>query len=97
MTSRWQAVLFDRDDTLCITNPGVYTQAGHWAAERYGLNPQDTARRMIAHWQAEAPHWHAIRTPDEEAAYWAAYARGLAGQLGLTQAQGEAFLSEYPY
>lgn len=97
MTSRWQAVLFDRDDTLCTTDPGVYTQAGHWAAERFGLDPKDTARRMIAHWQAEAPHWHAIRTPDEEAAYWAAYARGLAGQLGLTHAEGEAFLSEYPY
>lgn len=83
MTSRWQAVLFDRDDTLCTTDPGVYTQAGHWAAERFGLDPKDTARHMITHWQAEAPHWHAIRTPDEEAAYWATYAR--------------AFLSEYPY
>ncbi|WP_161882112.1 HAD family hydrolase [Deinococcus alpinitundrae] len=92
-----QAVLFDRDDTLSVMDAGKYPLAAAWAQREYGVDEKKVLRVMQQHWQRAFGEWWDLRTLDDERAFWAEYARGLAADLSLSEAQGEAFLTQFPY
>lgn len=92
-----KAVLFDRDDTLSLTNRDVYRQAAAWVARRYGLDPKVAANAMIAQWTETANAWQHLRTLEDEARFWRDYAEKLAARLGVPTEHAEDLLSEWPY
>lgn len=92
-----KAVLFDRDDTLSFTDQGVYVQAARWLQERYGLDPREAARHLLAQWEGVEGKWQHLRTLEDEAAFWQEYGAELAGRLGLTAADGSAIMRAWPY
>ena len=57
-----RAVLFDRDDTLTVTDPGVYRAAGEWIAGRYGVEAREAGRGLAAHWQQHSDRWWGLRS-----------------------------------
>ncbi len=92
-----RAVLFDRDDTLSVTDPSVYGQAGAWASEQYGLEPQVVTGVMLRHWHEAFGGWWALRTLEDERAFWQSYGHGIARSLKLSNVQGEALVAQFPY
>lgn len=91
------AVLFDRDDTLSLTDAGVYQQAAGWLHERHGLEPREAARAMLAQWQSVEERWRELRSLEDEEAFWAQYAGELTARLGLSPSEGAELLREWPY
>lgn len=96
-TSPLRAVLFDRDDTLARTDPGVYREAAAWAASRFGLDAREAGRRMAEGWAAQAEAWWHLRSDEDEAAFWDTYRRDLGGVLGLSGEQARELMAAYPY
>ena len=92
-----RAVLFDRDDTLSLTDAGVYRLAAQWAAERYGLDPREAARAMQAQWASVEGRWQHLRSLEDEEAFWEVYGTELAGRLGLGPEEGRPLVEAYPY
>ncbi len=92
-----RAVLFDRDDTLSLTDVGVYQQAARWAAERYGLDPREAGKAMQAQWASVEGRWEHLRTLEDEEAFWEAYGVELAQRMGLDPAEGRPLVEAYPY
>lgn len=92
-----RAVLFDRDDTLSLNDAGVYRQAALWLHERQGLDPRAALGAMQAQWTSVVGKWEHLRTLDDEAAFWDAYARELAGRLGAPGEVGLDIVREWPY
>ncbi|GMA16557.1 HAD family phosphatase [Deinococcus metallilatus] len=97
MNSHLQAVLFDRDDTLALTDLGTSREAARWAAERFGLAAAEVGRVLAAQWQDWASAWWDLRTADEEEAFWTQYGEELAARLGLDRAQALALVAAFPY
>lgn len=92
-----RGVLFDRDDTLARTDPGVYREAALWAADRFGLDARETGRRMAAQWTAQAEAWWHLRSDEDEVAFWEGYRAELGRELGLTDDQARDLMAAYPY
>lgn len=95
--STLRAVLFDRDDTIAYTDPGVYREAALWAAQTFGLDPREVGAGMQAQWQARAFSWWHLRTQAQEDAFWDEYSLELAGRLNLTPTQAAQLSARYPY
>ncbi|ABF45411.1 HAD-superfamily hydrolase subfamily IA, variant 3 [Deinococcus geothermalis DSM 11300] len=94
---RIQAVLFDRDDTLALTDPEVYHAAARWIAEHFGLDARRAGEALRAQWQERAFSWWDLRTLEEEDAFWRQYGEELAGRLGLDPVHAAELLTAYPY
>lgn len=92
-----KAVLFDRDDTLVTTDPGVYREAAVWASRQFGLDARTVGTRMAQLWQERGMNWWHLRTHDDEAAFWAEYGAELAARLGLEAGHAQALMDAYPY
>ncbi|MBB5232927.1 HAD family hydrolase [Deinococcus budaensis] len=92
-----QAVLFDRDDTLTRTDHAVYREAALWTAREFGLDAGRVERALAAQWAEQAGAWWDLRTEEDEAAFWTAYAGALAGRLGLDMAHTPALMAAFPY
>lgn len=92
-----RAVLFDRDDTLARTDPGVYREAALWAASRFGLDAREAGRRMAEGWAAHAEAWWHLRSDEDEVAFWETYRADLGRALGLTDGQARDLMTAYPY
>lgn len=92
-----QAVLFDRDDTLSHTDPGVFQQHAAWAAERYGLDAQEAAQAMLAQWASVQERWWLLRSMEDEERFWEEYGAELAARLGLPESEGRPLVEAYPY
>lgn len=92
-----RAVLFDRDDTIAYTDPGVYREAALWAAQTFGLDPREVGAGMQAQWQERAFSWWHLRTQAQEDAFWDKYSLELAGRLNLTPTQAAHLSARYPY
>ncbi len=90
-------MLFDRDDTLVTTDPGVYREAASWASQQFGLDAQTVGTRMAQLWQERGMNWWHLRTHDDEAAFWADYGAELAARLGLEAGHAQALMDAYPY
>ncbi|GAA5437358.1 phosphatase Rv3376 [Deinococcus aquaticus] len=92
-----RAVLFDRDDTIAYTDPGVYREAALWAAQAFGLDPREVGAGMQAQWQERAFTWWHLRTQADEDTFWNDYSAELAARLGLTDTQAQQLSARYPY
>jgi len=92
-----KAVLFDRDDTLSLTDRSVYRRAALWVQERFGIPAADAAAHMLAQWAGVEGRWEHLRTLDDEERFWRAYAAELADRLGLGVEAGEELVREWPY
>jgi putative hydrolase of the HAD superfamily len=95
--STLRAVLFDRDDTIAYTDPGVYREAALWAAQTFGLDPHEVGAGMQTQWQARAFSWWHLRTQAQEDAFWDEYSLELARRLNLTPTQAAQLSARYPY
>lgn len=92
-----KAVLFDRDDTLSLTDHEVYRQAAEWLHQQHGVDPREAARQMMAQWASVSGRWELLRTLEEEEAFWQAYAAELAARLHLPEQVGREIVREWPY
>jgi putative hydrolase of the HAD superfamily len=92
-----QAVLFDRDDTLSVTDPSVYGDAAAWVAGEYRLEAPDVQRTMLRQWHEAFGHWWDLRSLDDERAFWRSYGHELGRALKLGDAAGEAIVAQFPY
>lgn len=92
-----RAVLFDRDDTLTVTDPGVYRAAGEWIAGRYGVEAREAGRGLAAHWQQHSDRWWGLRSEADEDAFWDEYGHGLTERLGLPTEAAPELLGAFPY
>lgn len=92
-----RAVLFDRDDTLTYTDHAVYREAALWTANEFGLDAAQVEGMLATQWAEGAEAWQDLRTGEEEAAFWTAYAEALAGRLGLDAAQTPALMAAFAY
>jgi len=100
--ARVRGVLFDRDDTIAFTDPGVYREAAAWAAGHYGLDPRAVGQALQAQWaaQEDPAHvggWWGLRSPQDEDAYWQTYGRQLAARFGVPETEIGAMLEHWPY
>lgn len=91
------AILFDRDNTLSFTNVQVYREAAAWLAKIYQIDPENTLKTMVNHWNNSAHHWKHIQTLEQEEAFWHDYALQLAEKLSLPAEAAALLLKEYPY
>ena len=92
-----KAVLFDRDDTLSVTDPSVYADAAAWVAAEYKLDAPAVHRAMLRQWHEAFGHWWDLRTLDDERAFWRRYGHALGLALSLGDAAGEAIVAQFPY
>lgn len=92
-----KAVLFDRDDTLSLTDQQRYLQAAEWLRERHGVDPRDAARQMLAQWASASGRWEVLRTVEQEEAFWQLYGAELAARLQLPEQAGHEMMREWPY
>ncbi|UBV43793.1 HAD family phosphatase [Deinococcus taeanensis] len=92
-----RAVLFDRDDTIAFTDPGVYRDAALWGQATFGLDPHTFGAALHEQWQRRALSWWHLRTPADEDAFWQDYGVELANQLNLNAAQTQALMNRWPY
>ena len=92
-----RAVLFDRDDTIVLTDPGVYREAALWAAGRFGLAAAQVGQTLQAQWTENMARWWHLRTLDDEAAFWTGYGEELARRLGLPASAAIEWMETYPY
>ncbi|MVN88699.1 HAD-IA family hydrolase [Deinococcus sp. HMF7620] len=92
-----RAVLFDRDDTIAYTDPGVYREAAAWLAQTFGLETGAALSALRDQWAARALTWWHLRTDEDEAAFWAEYGTELTGRLGLPAEAAAQLMTAYPY
>lgn len=92
-----RALLLDRDDTISVDEPAVYSQAAQWFAQEYGQDKAAVLKAMQQHWQENFGSWWNLRTIDDERRFWAEYGEGLAARLGLGAEVGAALVEKYPY
>lgn len=92
-----RAVLFDRDDTIAFTDPGVYREAARWGQETFGIDARTFGGALREQWDRRAMDWWDLRTPEQEDAFWHGYGQELAGTLGLTDAQMTQLMDRWPY
>ena len=97
MTQRIKAVLFDRDDTLSVTDPSVYKDAAAWVAAEYGLEAGAVHGAMLRQWREAFGNWWALRTLEGEREFWRRYGHALGRALGLGDAAGEVIVAQFPY
>ncbi|ADV67502.1 HAD family hydrolase [Deinococcus maricopensis] len=90
-----QAVLFDRDNTIAFTDPQVYREVAAYAHATYGVDPRAALEALSSEWQASENAWWDLRSHEDEAAFWTAYAGRLAGRMGTPDVT--ALLERYPY
>jgi putative hydrolase of the HAD superfamily len=100
--SQIRGVLFDRDETIAYTDPGVYRQAAAWAAGHFGLDVKTVGQALQAQWAAQEDPaqqggWWGLRTAADEDAYWERYGHELAARMGVPAGQIGVMLSEWPY
>ena len=101
-TSTIRGVLFDRDETIAYTDPGVYHEAAQWAAQHFGLDVHAVRQALTAQWAAQEDPaqiggWWSLRTEADEAVYWQRYGHELAARLGVPEGDIGVMLSEWPY
>ncbi|GGR83907.1 HAD family hydrolase [Deinococcus sedimenti] len=92
-----RAVLFDRDDTIAFTDPGVYREAALWGQETFGIDARTFGGALREQWNRRALDWWDLRTQAQEDAFWQAYGDELAGILNLTQEQTAQLMARWPY
>lgn len=92
-----RAVLFDRDDTIAFTDPGVYREAALWGHATFGLDARTFGAALRDQWNRRALDWWDLRTQAQEDAFWQAYGQELAGILGLTDEQTAQLMARWPY
>lgn len=92
-----KAVLFDRDDTLAVTDPAVYREAAQWLAGRFGLDPRQAGQTLAGLWQERMNDWWDLRSHEDETQFWEAYGGELTGRLGLPPAAAAEVTGAYPY
>lgn len=92
-----RAVLFDRDDTIAYTDPGVYREAALWAAGCFGLDAAQVGQTLQQQWTENMACWWHLRTLDDEAAFWTGYGEELARRLGLPVSAAAEWMETYPY
>ncbi|MBB6096745.1 putative hydrolase of the HAD superfamily [Deinobacterium chartae] len=93
-----QAVLFDRDDTLSLTDQDVYRQAAEWLVQRHpNLDIKTALKAMQVQWASTEGRWQLLRTLEDEAAFWDEYYVELAERLGLEPHHGAAVIEAWPY
>ena len=92
-----RAILFDRDDTLSLTEQGMYMEAALWTQERFGLEPKITLSAMREQWASVEGKWQHLRTLEEEHQFWKEYALELGKGLNLTGEQALELVTEWPY
>lgn len=97
-----RGVLFDRDETIAYTDPGVYREAAQWAAQHFGLDVKAAGQALRAQWAAQEDPaqvggWWSLRTEADETAYWQRYGHELAARLGVPESEIGVMLSEWPY
>ena len=97
-----RGVLFDRDETIAYTDPGVYREAAQWAAQHFGLDVHAVGQALAAQWAAQEDPaqvggWWSLRTEADEAVYWQRYGHELAARLGVPEGDIGVLLSEWPY
>ena len=92
-----RAVLFDRDDTIAFTDPGVYREAALWGQATFGLDARTFGEALREQWNRRALDWWDLRTQAQEDDFWQAYAAELAGILGLTDDQAAQLMARWPY
>ena len=100
--ARVRGVLFDRDETIAFTDPGVYREAATWAAGHYGLDPRAVGQALQAQWAAQEDPaqvggWWGLRTETDEAAYWQTYGQQLAERFGVPESEIGAMMDHWPY
>ena len=82
-----KAVLFDRDDTLAVTDPAVYREAAQWLAGRFGLDPRHAGQTLAGLWQERMNDWWDLRSLEQEEQFWETYGGDLTARLGLDLAE----------
>ncbi|WP_424952056.1 HAD family hydrolase [Deinococcus sp.] len=97
-----RGVLFDRDETIAYTDPGVYREAARWAARHFGLEAAAVGAALQAQWAAQEDPgqvggWWGLRTEADEADYWERYGAELAGRFGVPVSEIGVMLTEWPY
>ncbi len=97
LPSPLEAVLFDRDDTLSLTDRDVYRQAALWLQEHAGLDPQVASAGLLAQWRTLGDRWRPLRTLEDEERFWHQYGVELAARLNLSEQQGHDMVREWPY
>ncbi|MFC4453302.1 HAD family phosphatase [Deinococcus sonorensis] len=91
-----RAVLFDRDDTIAVTDRGVFREAAQWTAQRVGQDPREVGEALQQLW-ADTPSWWDLRTEADETRYWQAYLERLAQQLNVPVSRLDGYLDAWPY
>ncbi|WP_221088820.1 HAD family hydrolase [Deinococcus aquaedulcis] len=92
-----RAVLFDRDDTIAYTDPGVYREAAAWMARTYSVPIDAALQALREQWAARALTWWDLRSQAQEDAFWADYGTELTGRLGLSPEAAPQLMAAYPY
>lgn len=92
-----KAVLFDRDDTISFTDHGVYREAAHWIAKKYGLDPREAGQGLAQHWLENAQGFWTLRSHEDEERFWDNYGQTLVKRLGLPQEAAQELLNAFPY
>lgn len=89
-----RAVLFDRDQTLTVTDVGVYAEAGEWLAEKYGLEAKAAAKTLARVWLDNAQSWWHLRSDADEEQFWTSYGEILQSELNIPV---DELTREFPY
>jgi len=92
-----RAILFDRDDTLSLTEQGIYMEAALWTQQKFGLEPKITLGAMQQQWASVEGQWQHLRTLEDEHTFWQDYALELGKRLGLNHEQALELVTEWPY
>ncbi|GGK88220.1 HAD family hydrolase [Deinococcus radiotolerans] len=92
-----RAVLFDRDDTIAFTDPGVYREAALWGHATFGIDARSFGEALREQWNRRALDWWDLRTQEQEDTFWQAYGDELAGTLGLNGEQTAQLMATWPY
>ncbi|MHA0038150.1 HAD family hydrolase [Deinococcus sp. PESE-13] len=92
-----QAVLFDRDDTLALTDPAVYREAALWMQERFGLDPRQAGHTLAQVWEERMNDWWDLRSHEDEEQFWEEYGSDLTARLGLGPEAAAEVMAAYPY
>jgi len=92
-----RAILFDRDDTLSLTEQGIYMEAALWTQQKFGLEPKNTLGAMQQQWASVEGKWQHLRTLEDEHQFWQDYALELGQKLGLNHQQALELVTQWPY
>lgn len=92
-----KAVLFDRDETLSITDFSMYQQAAAWIEAQWGTPAQQALKVLAQHWQEKSQAWWPLRSHEDETEFWNEYAVELAQKLGVSPQQARQLAQHFPY